>query len=69
MRYDEPTVQILSEHLNGMAGNEYGVEVVPVRVERGVWCFGVTDKVGGNWKTEGTKTGYDKIKAWILSGY
>ena len=70
MKYNEDTVQRLSEHLNEMAGtNTYGVHVVPVRVKRGVWCFGVTDKVGGDWKTEGTKTGYDKVKAWIMSGF
>ena len=70
MRYDEPTVQRLAEHLNEMAGmNEYCVNVRPVRVSRGVWAFRVTDRVGGNWTTQGTKSGYDKVKAWILSGF
>ena len=70
MRYDEPTVQRLAAHLNEMANmNEYGVHVAPVRVSRGVWAFSVKDEVGGNWMTQGTKTGYDKVKAWILSGF
>ena len=69
MRYNEDTVQLLAGHLNDMAGNEYDVNVAPVRVERGVWAFKVTDSVGGDWTTQGPKTGYDKIKAWILSGF
>lgn len=69
MKYDELTVQRLSEHLNDMAGGEYGVEVAPVRVSRGVWAFRVTDRVGGNWVTKGTKAGYDKVRAFILSGF
>jgi len=69
MRYDEITVQELSAHLNELAGkNEYGVNVAPVRVGRGVWAFLVRDKVGGEWRTEGTLTGYQKVKAWILNG-
>ena len=69
MRYDEPTVQRLAEHLNALANGEYCVNVRPVRVKRGVWAFRVTDKVGGDWTTQGTKTGYDEVKAWILSGF
>ncbi len=70
MRYDEPTVQRLAEHLNDLANkNEYGVHVVPVRISRGVWDFRVRDKVGGDWTTTGTKSGYDKVKAWIMSGF
>lgn len=70
MRYDEPTVQRLAEHLNELAGmNEYGIAITPFRVERGVWAFRVRDAVGGSWTKEGTKFGYDAVKAWILSGF
>ena len=69
MRYSEDTVQRLAEHLNHMAVNEYSVNVAPVRVSRGVWAFKVTDSVGGNWVTQGTKAGYDKIRSFILSGF
>jgi hypothetical protein len=69
MRYNEETVQRLAEHLNDLAGNEYDVQVAPVRIDRDVWAFKVTDKVGGNWVTQGTKTGYDKVKSWIMSGF
>ena len=70
MRYDEPTVQRLAEHLNDMAGmNEYCVNVRPVRVSRGVWAFRVTDRVGGNWQKEGTSFGYKAILNWIRTGF
>lgn len=69
MRYNEETVQRLAEHLNDMAGCEYGVHVAPVRVGRGVWAFKVKDDAGGDWVTRGTKAGYDKIRTWLLSGF
>ena len=69
MRYNEETVQRLSEHLNVLARCEYGVHVVPVRVKRGTWAFKVTDLMGGDWVTGGTKAGYDKVKSFILSGF
>jgi hypothetical protein len=70
MRYDEPTVQQLAAHLNEMAGmNQPGIQIVPVRISRGVWDFHVTDDMGGDWITQGTKSGYDKVRAWILSGF
>ena len=69
MKYSEDTVQRLAEHLNELANGEYCVNVRPVRVSRGIWAFRVTDRVGGDWTTQGTKSGYDKVKAWILSGF
>ncbi len=70
MRYNEETVQRLSEHLNEMAErNTFGVHVVPVRVSRGIWGFHITDKVGGDWKTEGTRVGYKKVINWIRMGF
>ena len=70
MKYNEDTVQRLAEHLNDLAhGNEYCVNVRPVRISRGVWAFRVRDRVGGDWTTTGTKSGYDKVKAWIMSGF
>ena len=69
MRYTEETVQRLAEHLNDLASCEYGVHVAPVRVRRGVWKFRVTDEVGGNQTMDGTKAGFDKVRAWLLSGF
>lgn len=70
MRYNEETVQRLSEHLNEMAeSNTFGVHVVPVRITRGVWDFSVTDNVGGNWTKEGTRFGYQAIINWIRMGF
>uniref|UniRef100_A0A6M3IVA5 Uncharacterized protein n=1 Tax=viral metagenome TaxID=1070528 RepID=A0A6M3IVA5_9ZZZZ len=68
--YDETQVQMLAAHLNDMAGltGEYGVKVEPVRIERGVWSFKVTDKVGGNWVTQGTTSGYRKVVDWLRTG-